>query len=143
MPYGRLVLSADDVDQAVAAVIAAVERGRAFAIAVVDETGDLLAFRRSDRCAPHTAAIARAKAYTAARVRMDTGAFEEFLAERGKPATAFGDPGLVAIRGGVVLRDADGGLLGGIAVSGFAPAEDEELALLGRAAIRVTEIAAD
>lgn len=137
MPYQKTVLSLEDARKAMTAMLdeALKAPNRPVAIAICDEPGELIAFARMDRCAPLPVAVARKKAYTAARTRADTKAFGDRLKGMGRTANEFGDPDLLGVQGGVALKAADGSPLGGIGVSGLAAEEDEAIARIGQRVI--------
>ena len=110
-------------------------RGFAFAVAVVDPAGNLIAFGRTgDDCVPLFVRMAQMKAYTAATWGQDTKWLRENVVGRENiPMTWFGNPPLTAILGGVVLRDSKGRVLGAIGESGPPEQIDEELARIGEA----------
>jgi uncharacterized protein GlcG (DUF336 family) len=138
MPYQKAVLSLNDAQRAMQLMLQEASKApnRPLAIAIVDDQGELISFARMDKCAPQPPIIARKKAYTAARTRVDTVAYAERLRGQGRSVTEFGDPNLIALQGGVVITNpADQSVLGGIGVSGLAAEEDEALAKIGLKAI--------
>jgi uncharacterized protein GlcG (DUF336 family) len=137
MPYQKPILSLDDARRAMERMLQEAHKApnRPVAIAICDDQGELVAFARMDKCAPLPLAIARKKAYTAARTRSDTKAFADRLKGMGRSAVEFGDPNLIAVQGGVAIVAADGNPLGGIGVSGLAAEEDEAIAKIGLSAI--------
>ena len=137
MPYQKPVLSLDDARRAMERMLqeALKAPNRPVAIAICDDQGELVAFARMDKCAPLPLAIARKKAYTAARTRSDTKAFADRLKGMGRSAVEFGDTNLIAVQGGVAIVATDGTGLGGIGVSGLAAEEDEAIAKVGLSTI--------
>lgn len=101
------------------------ERGAA--VAVVDDHGELLAFRRTDSCPFTSITIAQNKAYTAARERKPSKAVGEASATEGFPMSNFGDPRMVTWGGGIPI-EVGGRVVGAIAVSGLPEHVDIELA---------------
>jgi len=99
--------------------------------AVVDNAGILIYFVRMDGAAPLTARMAINKAYTAIDTGRDTIDEEKVLKEVGRQITDFCDPRLTSIPGGVLIKAADGSILGAIGASGRLAEEDEELARVG------------
>lgn len=93
-----------------------------------DAQGFLISFARMDRAPIRSIAIAQRKAYTSVRVEMGTQAFRDRLAREDLSLSDFCDPELTALPGGAVIRNAQGAPIGGIGVSGLAPAEDQQLA---------------
>lgn len=111
-----------------------VQDGKAAAIAVADEHGELLSFLRTDGCPLPSIAIAINKAFTAARERTKTGTLGNRSRNERFPMTNFGDLRYTAFGGGIPIIH-EGKIIGGIGVSGLSEEEDEELALLGAAVI--------
>ena len=108
---------------------------RPIAVAVTDRDGNLVAFSRMDNCAPLPRRIAVGKAYTAGVMGNDTGKIAERMKTNNMKGSDLGDPNLVFVQGGVVIKANDGSILGGIGVSGLAAQEDEDLANIGLAAL--------
>jgi uncharacterized protein GlcG (DUF336 family) len=102
--------------------------GRPICIAVTDERGALLAFTRMDGAPVRSIKLSEGKAYSAARLGVSTTAFHERLVREGMPASYFGDPTLTGLPGGAVIRSQSGATIGGVGISGLAPAEDQQLA---------------
>jgi uncharacterized protein GlcG (DUF336 family) len=102
--------------------------GRPICVAVTDERGALLAFTRMDGAPIRSIKLSEAKAYSAARLGVSTTAFHERLGRDGMPASYFADPTLTGLPGGAVIRSESGATIGGIGISGLAPAEDQQLA---------------
>ena len=101
------------------------------AIAVVDDGGRLLAFRRMDGNAYGIGDFARAKAEASAAWRARTSQLTKGASETPGFAQA---PAVVVVPGGVPVFGADGAFLGAVGVSGEAPADDEACADAGIAA---------
>ncbi len=128
-PYGAPIgLEAAQalVDRAIEAARA---RGFRMAIAVVEPSGELVAFGRMDDVQYGSIAVSQAKARSAARFRTATSASEERLA--GGRMALLAIDGMVPVAGGVPIV-VDGRVVGAIGVSGASSAQDDEVA---RAAI--------
>lgn len=121
------------LEAAQALVDRAVEAGRArgfrLAVAVVEPSGELVAFGRMDDVQYGSIAVAQAKARSSARFRASSASAEERLAA-GRMALLAID-GIVPVAGGVPIV-VDGKVVGAIGVSGASSAQDDEVA---RAAI--------
>jgi glc operon protein GlcG len=103
------------------------KNGWAVTIAVVDEGGFLIYLERSNTASPQSAAIATAKAWTAAATRSPTKNLEEIVKER--PATLT-FPGRVPVQGGLpIFYQSE--CVGAIGVSGAKSHEDEQIAKAG------------
>lgn len=104
------------------------EYKRPICVAVCDKYGFLLAFGRMDGAPVRSIAISQGKAYTAARMCVNTDAFLARLHRDNVPAGYFCDPQLTGLPGGSVLKDADGNIVGAAGISGLAPQEDQAIA---------------
>lgn len=128
-PYGAPIR----LEAAQALIDRAVEAGRArgfrLAIAVVEPSGELVAFGRMDDVRYGSINVAQAKARSAARFRASSASAEERLA--GGRMALLAIDGIVPVAGGVPIV-VDGRVVGAIGVSGASSAQDDEVA---RAAI--------
>lgn len=105
------------------------------AMAIVDNTGNLLAYAQTGQLRLFSRRHAIRKAYTAAVMGMDTGIHARKLTEQGRSISELGDPQLSPTQGGLVIKR-DGTILGGIGVGGFDGGHlDEALAQVGLAII--------
>jgi uncharacterized protein GlcG (DUF336 family) len=101
----------------------------AVTVAVVDEGGLVKAVDRMDGAPPLSAQIAEAKAQGAAVWHRDGHVLAEVAQERPAFVAAVSQMTrlpLIAGAGSIVIRDADGGVLGAVGVSGGAPEQDRE-----------------
>lgn len=128
-PYGVPI----GLEAAQALIDRAIEAGRArgfrLAIAVVEPSGQLVAFGRMDDVQYGSINVAQAKARSAAGFRTPTSALEERLA--GGRMALLAIEGIIPVAGGVPIV-VDGRVVGAIGVSGASSAQDDEVA---RAAI--------
>ncbi|WP_254546593.1 GlcG/HbpS family heme-binding protein [Halomarina pelagica] len=125
-----------NLSTATAAIDAAVDKAEEIevpmCVAVVDDGGNLVAFRRMDDALLASVDIAQDKAYSALSLQMPTAD----LAEVARPGESlFGihttnDGRIVVFGGGVPLRS-DGELVGAIGVSGGSVEEDVTVAEAG------------
>lgn len=141
--YQRDILSLEAARVIVEAIIKQneQEKGTPIAAAVVDEHGELIYFARQDGSYPLYVHMAIHKAYTAARMNIDTKMFADYQKqqEREMILWAGSDNKLAAIQGGVVIKKPGADYknlmspdkLGGIGVSGHLAADDERLAFVG------------
>ena len=88
-----------------------------------------------DGCRLNPQSVAIRKAYTSVMFAQNSSDFAERLKNDNRQVTDFGNPSLVAVKGGVVVLGKTGDVLGGIGVSGLTAEEDEEIALLGLKAL--------
>lgn len=101
------------------------------AIAIVDSTGNLLAYAQTGHLRLFSRRHAIRKAYTSAVMGADTGSNGQKMKEQGRSISEMGDLQLTAMQGGLVIKK-DGVLLGGIGVGGYNGGHlDEALAKVG------------
>jgi len=130
----KMVLGADDVAKILAAAEAEARRHNwAVAIAVCDDGGHLLGFRRLDGAAPISAYISPEKARTAALGRRESGVYEKMINEG---RVSFLSAPLLAgmLEGGVPIT-IGGQVVGAVGVSGVKSTEDAQVAKAGIAAL--------
>jgi uncharacterized protein GlcG (DUF336 family) len=103
-------------------------------VVVLDDGGHPIAMKREDGSEFMRPQIANAKAWGA----LGMGLPSRLLHERAKKLPVFigalaeiSDGRLVALPGGVIIRDADGAILGAVGVSGDVSEPDEVCALAG------------
>ena len=113
------------------------KRGKAATIAVADRHGELIALWRMDGASLPSIAIASNKAYTAARVRADSGEMGRGVKASGDDVHYHGDARYVGWDGGAVVMHNDE-CLGAVAVSGLSGEEDIAIAKVGVEAILKT-----
>lgn len=109
---------------------AAKDYGRPVCIAVVDGHGDLIAFVRQEGAPVRSIAISQGKAYSAARLCVNTDAFLDRLHREQVHASDFCDPRFTALPGGSVLKSTTGAVIGAVGVSGLKTEEDQAIANL-------------
>ena len=100
-------------------------RGLTPCIAVVGQSGHLLAFRRMDGCRPFSSDVAVAKARSSVAMGKPSSVFAKAV-DGGEPSV-LSVPGLTPLRGGLPVI-IDGEVVGAIGVSGISATGDEELA---------------
>ena len=125
-----------DAERAIAAVLAAARPDEApFAVAVVDEGGDLVQLVRRDGTAPVDVRNAERKAYTAAFIGRDSSVYRQQIAHDGRTVADWSNDGVTTLHGGLTLHRASQ-VIGGIGVSGTGDEDrDERLALAGAEAM--------
>jgi uncharacterized protein GlcG (DUF336 family) len=103
-------------------------------IAVLDAGGHLVAFKRQDKSGILRPDIAQGKAWGA----LGMGLGGRALAQRAEMAPAFytslasvSHGRIIPVPGGVLIRTADGDILGAVGISGDLPDNDEACAVLG------------
>lgn len=113
----------------------AAEMGVPMVIAVVDESGVLKAFSRMDGAPLLSVELAKDKAYTAAAYGIPTHTWHDFI--KGDPPLLHGivhTPRLIVFGGGYPI-ELDGGVVGGVGVSGGHYEQDMEVAKAGLSAL--------
>lgn len=130
----KWMLTSSDVDLIARAAEAEAQRhGWAVSIAVVDDGGHLLFFKRMDGVAPISARIAPAKAHTAAVGQRESRIYEEVI-NQGR-FSFLSAPLLEGMLEGGVPIVRDGQFLGAVGVSGVKSSEDAQIARAGIAAL--------
>ena len=107
------------------AIAAAKPRGFRMAIAVVEPSGELVAFAKMDDTQYGSIFVAQRKAESAARYRSPTSAMEERTL--GGRTVTLANRDQLPIAGGIPIV-VDGKIVGAIGVSGAAASEDDEIA---------------
>ncbi len=132
-----------DMQKAVGLIAAALDHAhtaamRPMTVAVLDAGGHLVAFQREDRSGILRPQIAIGKAWGV--LGMGVGGRE--LAQRAEAHPSFfaalsvaSEGRIFPVPGGVLVRDAQGDILGAVGVSGDLPLHDEACALAGIAAV--------
>jgi len=109
-----------------AAIKQAQEMDRLCSVAIVDDSGVLVALHRMDHAPIPTVDIARDKAWTASAFRMPSSDISQF-GDPSSPGFGFNTQNwndrLTTIPGGLPIQDGDE-VIGGIGVSGGTPEED-------------------
>ena len=105
-------------------------------IAVVDRGSNLVAFIRMDGAWLGSVDISIKKAKTANFFDMNSGEIGK-LSQPGQPLyfIEVSNGGLISFPGGVLLKDAQGNIIGAVGVSGGAVEQDHEVATAGAAAL--------
>ncbi|MFS0850040.1 heme-binding protein [Novosphingobium panipatense] len=130
------------LDQSRSIVAAARAEGRELqlnplTVAVLDAGGHLVALEREDGAAFGRPEIAAGKAAGALAMGLSSRRLGDMAAERPQFMAALSaawQGRLIPAAGGVLIRDADGTLLGAVGVSGDLSDKDEEVAMAGIAA---------
>lgn len=104
------------------------EFNRSICVSVCDTAGFLIAFSRIEGGHMRSIDICQAKAYTAARMGVDTDALLSRLQREQLSLSYFCDSKMTALPGGVTLKDNEGKVLGGIGVAGLSAEDDAAVA---------------
>ncbi|EKS29616.1 GlcG/HbpS family heme-binding protein [Afipia felis] len=107
---------------------AATDYGRPICVSVCDAFGFALSFARNDDAPVRSIAISQGKAYSSARIGVNTDVWLGRLGQANFQANYFCDPQLTALPGGAVVTSANGKVLGAVGISGLAPHEDQAIA---------------
>jgi glc operon protein GlcG len=136
--FQQLRLGVAEAERARDAILAAVTpTDSPIALAIADEHGVPILLMRQDGAPARMLSRARAKAYTAANLGLDTVEFRDTqLAAKRRTLNDWGDPQITTLQGGLAVR-ANGRVVGGIAMSGNTTLRDEALAAIGLAAMRL------
>lgn len=130
----RKVITLDGAKAILAAAEAeAVKNKWTVAIAVVDESGTLIAFHKIDETQLGSVDIAIGKARTAARMKRPTKALEDAVA--GGRTVMLAVDGITPLEGGVPVM-LDGRVIGAVGVSGVTSQQDAQVAQAGAAALK-------
>ncbi len=119
----------------------AAKRGLKFSAAVVDAGGDLIHLSRMDGASALNARMSYNKAYTATKWQRDTKTIKErlfdmSLGDERREVAWFCDPLYTPVWGGIVLRSAEGAMLGALGESGGTYQQDEEIGQIGAKVFR-------
>ena len=134
-PYGPSISIADAKKAAAAALAEAVKNHWIMAVAVVDPTGTLVYYEKSDNTQIGSANVSINKARSAALYKRPTKAFQDALASGGAGLRVLGLEGAVPVEGGLPIIS-DGKIIGAIGVSGANSDQDGQCAVAGAAAIK-------
>lgn len=132
----RESLGLEDAERAADATMAAARPGeRPFAVAVVDESGELVCLVRRDGASATDVRNAERKAYTAAFIGRDTAVYRQQIAHDGRTLADWSNARVTTLHGGLTLHRASQ-VVGGIGVSGTGDEDrDERLAMAGAEAM--------
>jgi glc operon protein GlcG len=130
--FQQLRLGLAEAERARDAILAAVTPSdNPIALAIADEHGVPILLLRQDGAPARMLSRARAKAYTAARVGLDTVQFrDKHVKARQRTLDDWGDPMLTTLQGGLAIK-VHQGVIGAIAMSGNTTMRDEALARIG------------
>ena len=133
----QLSLGLDEAQRAIAAVFEQARiDGRAVAVAVVDNHGELIACARMDGAHARVLRHAIRKAYTAAVMGRDTLAFKKDMQDAGRTLSDYDDGSLTTLQGGLVVR-VDKQIVGAIASGGSPRQRDVDMANIGLDALNL------
>lgn len=123
-------MNAELAGQLIAAAFAQVraDYGRPICVAVCDRYGFLVAFAGMDDAPVRSIQISQGKAYTSARMGVDTDVFLQRLHANNLQASSFCDDRLTGLPGGCVVKTTAGVVTGAVGISGLAPDEDVAIA---------------
>ena len=128
-----------NLEQAKKVLVAAEANARSqklpMAIAIVDTSGQLVAFTRMDNTQTASTEIAQDKAKSAAMLRRTTKVLQDGLAQGGANLRFLGLRYAVPIEGGVPIT-LDGKIIGAVGVSGGSSEQDGVVAAAGLAALK-------
>ncbi len=135
--FQRESLGLAEAERARDAIFGALSNDNPIALAIADDRGVPILLVRQDGAAARMLSRARAKAYTAANVGLNTVDFRDNdIRGNGRTLSDWGDPMVTSLQGGIAIKH-DGKVIGGIAMSGNSTLRDEELAAIGLEAMGV------
>src|SRR4030081_3266557 len=134
-PYGPPITVENAKKAAAAALAEAVKNHWTMAVAVVDPTGTLVYYEKTDNTQIGSANVSINKARSAALYKRPTKAFQDSLASGGAGMRVLGLEGAVPGGGGVPILS-DGKIIGAIGVSGDTSDHDGVCATAGAAVIK-------
>jgi glc operon protein GlcG len=107
---------------------AAADYGRPICVAVCDASGFLVAFQRVEAAPVRSIAISQGKAYSAARMQVNTDALLARVHRENITPSYFCDEKITALPGGSVLKSPAGAIIGSVGISGLTSEEDQLIA---------------
>ena len=130
--FQQVKLGLAEAERARDAILAALTTADSpVALAIADEQGVPILLLCQDGAPARMLSRARSKAYTAAKVGLDTVEFrDKYVKATQRTLDDWGDPLLTTLQGGLAIR-LNGQLVGGIAMSGNSTIRDEALARVG------------
>ncbi len=134
------------LEQASGIIDAALARGAELGlspltVAVLDDGGHLIAFKRQDKSSIMRYEIASGKAWGALGMGRSSRDLAQLAEQRPMfvSALAVASAGrMVPVPGGVLVRDADGAVIGAVCISGDTSDNDEDCAIEGIKAVGLT-----
>jgi uncharacterized protein GlcG (DUF336 family) len=136
--FQRESLGVADAEKARDAILGALTAtDNPIALAIADDRGVPVLLMRMDGAPPRMLRRARAKAYTAANLGMNTVDFrDQEIKAKNRTLSDWGDPMITSLQGGITIKVGDT-VVGGIAMSGNTTIRDEALAAIGLVAMGV------
>jgi glc operon protein GlcG len=135
----QVSLGLDEAQRGIAAVLEQAKKdGKAIAVAVVDNHGDLISCARLDGAHARVLRHAIRKAYTAAVMARDTTVLEKDIRDKGRSLADYGDSSLTTLQGGTVIFSG-GQVVGAIGTGGSPRERDVEMARIGMAAMGLSK----
>jgi uncharacterized protein GlcG (DUF336 family) len=107
---------------------------RPLGVSVLDAGGHLVAFQRQDGASFLRPQMSAGKAFGALSIGMGSRRLEAFAKERPHLVAGISDVsvrGIVPVAGGVLIRDQEGEIVGGVGISGDTSDNDEAAAIAG------------
>ena len=136
--FQQLRLGLAEAERARDAILGAVTAtDNPVALAIADEHGVPILLLRQDGAPARMLSRARAKAYTAATLGIDTVIFRDrHVKQKQRNLNDWGDPMITTLQGGLAI-EFNGRVVGGIAMSGNTTVRDEALARIGLEAMEL------
>ena len=135
--FQRESLGIEEAERARDAILAALSNDNPMALAIADDRGVPVLLMRQDGAPARMLSRARAKAYTAANVGLNTVDFRDNdIRGNARTLSDWGDPMVTSLQGGITIKH-NGKVVGAIAMSGNSTIRDEALAAIGLEAMGV------
>jgi glc operon protein GlcG len=130
--FQRESLAIEEAEKAADAILSALTNtDNPIALAIADDRGVPVLLYREDGAPTRMLRRARAKAYTAANLGLNTVDFRDNeIKAKHRTLNDWGDPMITSLQGGIAIRNG-GNVVGGIAMSGNTTMRDEALAQIG------------
>ena len=129
-------LEIEDAQRAIDAILSkGISAGNPFAVAIVDENGEIVLLIRQDGTSASDVLNAERKAYTASYIGRDTSIYRQQITHDGRTIADWSNNKITTLHGGLTIHRRSQ-VIGGIGVSGTGNEdEDEKLALAGAEAL--------
>lgn len=133
--FTKLTMGLDDAELAASEVLDRVrDADGPVAVAIADDTGDIVHLVRQDGASAVDVQNAERKAYTAAFIGRDTWAYRQQITADGRTVADWSDPKITTLHGGVTVRR-QSQVVGAIGVSGSGHEDRDEALAMGAAEV--------
>ncbi len=133
-PYGPAITFEQAKKVMAAAEAEAVKNNWSVVITIIDSGGQLVMVHRMDNTSYGSIRVSEGKARTALDFRRPSSGFDGALAQGGVGLRILSIPGIMPIQGAVPII-LDGKVIGAIGTSGVRAEQDEQISMVGAAAV--------